>query len=244
MTDTTTAPADPKKKSPRPSSVRILAGYYVDFLFVAFLSWVACFSFNGQSFWFWVTLIVWILEVVWCRDRLVPTAGEYIMGIRYMTSKSSHVVADIQVIHPKLVLNGYLLFGGVVDLSLSFYFLSGWTFLSKAVVLGMPLQPPWSLIYWVVSGLLFFLAASSLLGGSKSAVWLVPLIHAWFLADFQKSLTGWTGLLPNALIITPWVSVTLNALAKNQSTVMLGLFTLFSVYLLLVVAFSRKHLVN
>ena len=186
MTDTTTAPGDSKKKSPRPGTARILAGYYVDFLLSAFLSWVACFSFGAQNFWFWVTLFVWVLEVLWCRERLVPTAGEYVLGIRYMTSSSSHVVADIQVLHPKLVLNGFLLFGGVVDLTLAFLFLSGWTFLARAVVLGMAIESPWSLIYWVVSGLLFFLAATALLGGSKSAVWLVPLIHAWFLALISK----------------------------------------------------------
>lgn len=245
MTETTAAnPADPKKKSPRPGSVRVLAAYYVDFLFSAFLAWVICFSFESQPFWLWVTLIAWAGEAWWCHYRLIPTAGQYLLGIRYMKSSSSHVVADILVLHPKLVLNGFLLFGGVVDLTFSFGFLSGWTFLDGAAVGGVALQTPWSLIYWVVSGILFFLAATSMLGGSKNALWLVPLIHAWFSIDFHQSFQAWAGQFHTDLIFTPWISSAMISLAKSQSSLTLGLFTLFSGYLLVTVAFSRKHLVN
>jgi len=245
MTETTAvSPTDPKKKSPRPGPVRILSGYFVDFLFAAFLAWVGCFSFNGPSYWMPVTFFLWGLEVFWCRERLIPTAGEYALGIRYMKSSSSHVIADILVIHPKLVLNGFLLFGGVVDLAFSFCSLCGWTFLGKAVIGGFILESPFSLVYWVVYGFLIFLAATSLLGGSKNAVWLVPLIHAWFLFDFHQSFQNWTIVLTNSLIFTPWVTALILNLGKYQSTLILGLFSLYSLYLLAVVAFSRKHLVN
>ncbi len=245
MTDaTTTTHTDPKKKSPRPGSIRQLAGYYVDLLFSAFLAWVACFTFNGQAYWLSITLFLWFAEVLWCRDRLIPTAGEFILGIRYMTSSSSHVVADIQVLHPKLVLNAFLVFGGVVDLTLSLMFLSGWTFLGRAVVVGIELPAPWPLVYWVGSGFLFFLAATSLLGGSKNAVWMVPLIHAWFVVDFYQSFRAWTDLVHHELIFTPWISAAMISLAKNQSSLILGLFSLYSLFLLVTVTFSRRHLVN
>lgn len=245
MTETTApSPRDPKKKSPRPGTARLFAGYYADLLIAAFLSWIICFSLNWQTYWIWVTLCVWTGEVAWCRDRLVPTAGEYILGIRYMTSSSAHVVADIQVLHPKLVLNGFLVFGGVVDLTLSLGFLSGWTFLGRSVVGGVALDPPWSLIYWVATGLLFFLAATAMLGGSRNAVWLVPLVHAWFSIDFNRSFQGWTELLHHDLIFTPMVSNAMIAAARSQSNVILGMFYLYSLYLVVVVAFSRRHLVN
>jgi|GEM_PF-1680193 len=245
MSETTaTSPSDSKKKSPRPGSARILAAYYLDFLFSAFLGWVACFSFNTPAEWFWVTVILWFVEVLWCRNRLIPSAGEYVLGIRYMKSSSSHVVADILVLHPKLVLNDFLVFGGVVDLTFALVFLCGWTFMGRAVVAGLTLDSPWSLIYWVAYGLLFFLASTAMLSGSKNAVWMVPLIHAWLLFDFHQSFIGWTGQIPSSLILTPWVSSLVIALGKNQSTLILGLFSIYSLYLLAVVAFSRKHLVN
>jgi hypothetical protein len=246
MTETTAAdPKSSKKKSPRPGMARLFASYYADFLFAAFLSWVICFSLNFQAYWIWVTLCVWILETAYCRDRLIPTAGEYVLGIRYMTSSSSHVVADIQVLHPKLILNAVLVFGGVVDLTLSLGFLCGWTFLGRAVVGGVALDPPWSLIYWLAAGLLFFMSGTSMLGGNRNAVWLVPMVHAWFSIDFHRSFLAWMEMLHHDLIFTPWVSVALISAAKTQPTLILGVFYIYSLFLLVaVLTFCRKHLVN
>lgn len=169
MTETTTADLkSSKKKSPRPGMARLFASYYADFLFAAFLSWVICFSLNFQAYWIWVTLCVWTLETAYCRDRLIPTAGEYVLGIRYMTSSSSHVVADIQVLHPKLILNAVLVIGGVVDLTLSLGFLCGWTFLGRAVVGGVALDPPWSLLFWLSAGLLFSCPGLPCWGGTET----------------------------------------------------------------------------
>jgi len=244
MTATASAHPQPRKQTVRPSLWRVLASKYVDLLICGFIAWVICSTFAWHSLWTSLTLFLWVGEWFWCRDRLNPTAGEYCLGIRYLTSSSSQVVADIQVINAKLRLNGFILTAGVVDLTLAFLFLCGWTFLGKAVLFGLDFGPPLSLLYWVLSGFLFFLCSSHLLCGSKNALWSVPLVHAWFMADFLKSLGVWTELFQSDLFFTSWMSAQVIHMAKFQSPLLLGLFGLWSLFVFGVVFFSRKLFVN
>ena len=241
---TASTSAQPGKKSQRPTVLRLLASKYVDLLICGFFAWVVCSTFSWQSLWASFTLFLWVGEVIWCRDRLNPTAGEYCLGIRYLTSSSSQVVADIQVIHPKLKLNGFLLTSGVVELTLAILFLCGWTVLGKAVFWGMPFGPPLSLAYWIISGFAFFLCSGYLLGGSKNALWIVPLVHLVLALDFFMSYPSWKALLQNDMFYPPWLSEAFIHVAKYQSFFLLEIFTLWSLFVALSLIFSRKLLVN
>src|SRR5689334_11172946 len=118
MTASTSTQTPSRKPTPRPSAWRQLAAIYVDCLICAFVGWVVCFTFAWQGYWSSLALFLWIGEFMWCRNQLHPTAGEFCLGIRYLTSSSSQVVADIQVIHPKLKMNGFLLTAGIMELTL------------------------------------------------------------------------------------------------------------------------------
>jgi len=244
MTTTTSATPPPGKKSLRPTVWRILASKYVDLLTCGFISWIICATFGIQSYWATLTLVIWMSEVFWCRDRLNPTAGEYCLGIRYLTSSSSQVVADIQVIHAKLKLNPYLLSSGVVELTLAILFLCGWTVLGKAVFLGFAFGPPLSLVYWVGAGFAFFLCSGYLLSGSKAAFWAVPIVHLAIAFDFFISYPAWKQLLQSDSFYPPWVSEAVIHIAKYQSFFLLELFALWSFFVVLTLIFSRKHLIN
>ncbi len=138
MTATTSTHSQPGKKSARPTVWRQFASKYVDVLICGFISWVVCFTFGWHTYWASMTLFLFFGEWFWCRDRLHPTAGEYCLGIRYLTSSSSQVVADIQVIQAKLKLNGFLLTAGIVEMTLAMLPLfSGWTFLSPSSCLRL-----------------------------------------------------------------------------------------------------------
>jgi hypothetical protein len=241
---TATTSAQPSKKSHRPSMGRLIASWYVDLLICGFVSWVVCYAFGWQST--WVTLAISILagERLWCRDQLTPTAGQYCLGIRYLMSSSSQVVADIKVINQKLKLNGFLLAAGVVDLTFAILFLCGWTFMTKAVVWGFSIEPPLSLLYWIAIGLLFFLSSGNLLSGSKPALWAVPLVHIATGVEFFRSYPTWRDLLQNEAFSPPWVTEALIHMAKYQSFFILELYALWSLFVIASVFLSRKHLVN
>ncbi len=235
----------PQKPTARPTVWRQIAGLFVDLLFSAFIGWVVCFTFGWQTYWTSLSLLLWVGEVFWCRDRLKPTAGEYFLGIRYLTSASSQVVADIKIIHPKLKLNGFILFAGVLELTLSILFFSGWTLLAKSVIGGIIISPPLSLVYWAVYGLGLFACGASFLGGSKNIFWVVPVIHGWFLADFHLSCRVWEGILKTEMTITPGASTALwESLSKVQPPSMLVTFLVWTAFLALVIFFSRKLMVN
>lgn len=243
MTASTTTHPQPKK-TVRPSVGRLLASKYVDLLLCGFTAWVICATFDWVSYWPSLTLFFWVLEWFWCRDRLNPTAGEYCLGIRYLTSSSSQVVADIQVVHAKLRLNGFILAAGVADLTLAFFFFCGWTLMGKAVLLGFGFGPPLSVFYWALAGSAFLIAGGYLLSGSKRALWVVPLVHAWFLVDFSRSYPVWKGLLESDFFYTALVSNELVQVARTQSCSLLLLFGGWSLFVFGVLFFSRKHLIN
>ncbi len=244
MTTTTSTGTEPRQPSARPSVWRLIGSQYVDLLMCGFVAWVVCFAFGWQTNWASLALFLWAGQLFWCRDRLHPTAGEYCLGIRYLTSSSSQVVADIQIVHAKLKLNEYLLVAGVVELTLAFLFLSGWTFLGKAVVFGVVLGSPYALVYWAFAGFAFFICGGYMLSGCKVALWVVPLVHVLFGLDFFISYPAWKELMQNNLFYTPWVWSALVAFAKSQSFFFLELFALWSCFVMGVLAFSRKHLVN
>lgn len=239
MTASTSIQSQPRKPTARPTLWRLLASKYVDILICGFIAWIVCYAFGWQTNWPSLSLFLWVGEFIWCRDRLNPTAGEFCLGIRYLTSSSSHVVAEIQVIQAKLKLNGYLLFAGVTELTLAILFFSGWTFFTKVVVWGFLFAGPFSLVYWIVAGLAFFLCSGYLLSGSKNALWVVPVIHLIFLVDFVKSSSDWRSLVDGIWIFMPIVH-----LLKDAPFHWVGLFGLWSLFLLGVLALSRKHLVN
>lgn len=169
---------------------------------------------------------------------MIPTSGEFFLGIRYLTSSSSQVVADIQVIQAKLKLNSYLIAGGIVDLTLAFCFFSGWTFFPNAVAFGYSFDPSLSVVYWALSGLGFFLCAGYLLGGSKMAFVIVPIVHAVFCADFFLSQSHWVELLQG---FTP---VFFPVLLKNLPLPFYEIFAAWSLYVTGALALSRKHMIN
>jgi hypothetical protein len=244
MTTTTTTTNPERKQTIRPSVGRVIGSKYVDLLIGGFISWLICFTFGWQTNWPTITLFLWVAELFWCRDRLVPTVGEYCLGIRYLTSSSSQVVADIQVVHPKLKLNGFLLTVGVMDLTLAFIFFCGWTFFSKAVVSGFVLDPGYTLFYWALVGFAFFVCSGYLLNGSKLALAVVPAVHGILAVDFYKIYPVWKDLMENNLLYTPWVWATVVHLSKTQPMIFLQFYILWSVFVVLVLYFSRKLLVN
>jgi hypothetical protein len=240
MTDSTTSThSQPKKPSLRPTVWRLLASKYVDVMICGFIAWIVVYSLGWQTYWLSLTLFLWVGEFMWFRDRLRPTAGEFCLGIRYLTSSSSHVVTEIQVIHPKLKLNGFLLFSGVVEMTLAILFFCGWTFIQKAVVWGITVEGLFTFAYWLALGMAFFLCGGGLLSGTKNALWVVPAVHLVFLADLFKSLPTWkmlwgTSSFPN------WMSV----LVKTSPFFGMEWIFLWTLFLLAVVFLSRRHLVN
>ncbi len=240
MTASTTTHTQPRKQATRPTVWRILAGYYVDFLICGFLSWIVCFTFGWQSDWATLALFLFFGQAFWCRDRLQPTAGEFCVGIRYLTSASSQVVADIKVVHGKLKLNGFLLFAGITELTLAMLFFSGWTFLTKAVFFGLTFGPPLSVVYWALTGFAFFLCCGYFLSASKLAFLVVPGVHLLFLADLWVSRQAWGALLSQDPLAAGGLGRLLLAMPFSPS----DLFGLFTLAVFGILAFSHKHLVN
>ena len=218
-----------------------MASYYVDLLICGFLAWIVCYTFSWRSYWMSLGLFLWVGEVLWCRDRLNPTAGEYCVGIRYLTSSSSQVVADIKVVHNKLKLNGFLITAGMLELTIAILLFSGWTLLSKAACFGYCLAPPLSVAYWALAGLAFFLCSGYLLSGSKLALWVIPLFHGVFAVDLFLGANAWKELLQK----DPLAPQTFLHLVNAEFVPpLLDLFGLWSLFVIGAVIFSRKHLVN
>jgi hypothetical protein len=161
-----------------------------------------------------------------------------------LTSSSSQVVADIQVIHAKLKLNGFLLAAGVVELTLAFAFLTGWTFIEKAVVWGYSFGGPFSLLYWVPMGLAFFVCGGQILSGAKNSLWILLATHLVLGIEFVKSYPVWESFFKEAPSYTPWISALLVNLIKSQAIYLPGLFLFWTAFAAASLYFSRRHLVN
>ena len=238
---TVTTHTQPRKQTTRPTVGRTLAGFYVDLLICGFLAWILCFTFGWQTYSIQFAMVLLVGEMILCRDRLTPTVGEYCVGIRYLTSSSSQVVADIKVVHSKLKLNGFLIGAGVLELTMAILLFSGWTFFGKAALFGLSFGPPLSVAHWALAGFAFFLCSGYLLSGSKFAFWVVPLVHAFFLADFFFSEESWKIILKNDLLAS---SPMLLHWLGTQPVSPLFFFTALTVFELAALAFSRKQMVN
>ncbi|HVZ80871.1 MAG TPA: hypothetical protein VHE12_08740 [bacterium] len=240
MTAHTTAHTPPGgKKNTRPTLVRQMLSKYVDVLVCGFLGWIICFTIPGwRPYWAQAGLFLFFSQWIWCREQLNPTAGEFFLGIRYLTSSSSQVVADIQVIQAKLKLNGYLILAGIVDLTLAFSFLAGWTFFPNAVAFGYAVDPSLSVAYWTLVGLAFFVCAGYLLGGSRMALFVVPFVHLVLCIDLFLGQSQWASLfqgLPPSFLPT---------LLKVLPVPVYQLFLAWSFYVVGALGLSHKHMVN
>ncbi len=150
------------------------------------------------------------------------------------------MVADIQVIQVKLKLNGFLLTAGVVELTLAMFLFSGWTFLSQAPAFGYCLEAPLSLIYWTLAGMAPFLCSGYLLSGSKLAFGVVPVIHGIFLVDIVLSRPLWNDLLQSGKVAASSLTPT----TPSQPFPLVDFFVVWTLYVVLTLIFSRKHMVN
>lgn len=240
MTASTTTHSQPRKQATRPTLWRSITSYYVDLLICGFLSWIVCFTFGWKPYWFSLALFLWVGEVLWCRDRLNPTAGEYCVGIRYLTSSSSQVVADIKVINNKLKLNGFLIATGVLELTLAILLFSGWTLMSKAAFWGIAIGTPLSMAYWALTGLAFFICSGYLLSGSKLALGVVPIVHVIFGVDLFLSGNIWNKLIQN----DPLFPQRFLHLVNAEPFHFLNFFALWTLFAIGALIFSRKHLMN
>ena len=250
MSDSTATATGPstgpggREPAAKPSALRRLGGLYLDILISSFFGWIVCFTFGWQAYWSSIVLFLLVAELLWCREHLNPTVGEFCVGIRYLTSSSAHVVADIKIINPKFKLNDYILLAGVGEITLSFIFLCGWTFCNQIIVLGMPVGQPFSLVYWVLSGLAFFACGASFLSGSKNTLWTVPPVQLWFVFDFYRSADPWGKLLKADQDYSPWFANAFATFAKLPGPLWFELFCCWSFFAILVVLLSRRQWVN
>ncbi len=166
------------------------------------------------------------------------------MGIRYLTSSSSQVVADIQVIHSKLRLNGFLLSAGVAELTLALAFLGGWTFLNKAAVWNFQVAPALSWTFWVGAGLAFFVCGASILSGSRTAQEIFLVVHSALCADILKSGPAWESLAKDPASFTHWVPLALMNGLRASLPFLPEVFIVLSAAGVVILFFSRRHLVN
>src|SRR5581483_6728942 len=107
MTSSTTTHPQGKKNT-RPTLARQMAAKYVDVLAAGFIGWILCSTIGSwRPYWAQASIFLFFSQWLWFRHQLLPTVGEYFLGIRYLTSSSSQVVADIKIIQAKLKLNPY-----------------------------------------------------------------------------------------------------------------------------------------
>ncbi|HET9869692.1 MAG TPA: hypothetical protein VFR02_04230, partial [bacterium] len=106
---------------------------------------------------------------------------------------------------------------------------------------GWTIDPPASLAYWFLGGMLFFTSGACLLGGSRSTVWVVPAVHLFFCADWLRGEGTWQALLQTAVEGSPRLAEALAAWEKAPGPGFPELFCLVSLFQLGVVAFSRRH---
>jgi hypothetical protein len=221
---------------------RKLGAAYLDFLFACFLGWVGTAAFQAREEWALLAAMLLLAQSFICRAILKPTLGDFFMNIRYLTSSSNQVVADIRVVNPKVKMNGFLFTAGLVETTWALFGLSAWTLFDHSASMGIELASASSFLYYVVFGFLLFLCASSLLSGARSARWAVPATHALILLDQLASGPAWLRALPGHEVLWPWAEKTVHITPEAVSTVLL-LFAVWSVALSIGMAFSRRHLV-
>ncbi len=237
------APGSGRQPARRPSVWRKIAAAYLDFLFSSFLGWITATAFGAREQWTFLAIAFLLTGVFLCRNFLKPTLGDLFMNIRYLSSSSNQVVADIRVVNPKLRLNPFLLLAGTLETTLAMIALSAWTVLDQAVSWGVLWKGPSSFLYYASCGFLLFLCGAALLCGSRNARWAAPITHAVLLGDLFLSAELWLQTLPGQEILLPWYDkpapVTREALVAAAV-----IFAAWSVVLSVGLVFSRKHLVQ
>ncbi len=238
-----TAPATGRVPAKRPSFGRRLGAVYLDLLLSAFLAWVLATAFSIRGEWSTLTFGLYLLQYVVCRGALRPSLGDFFMGIRYLSSSSKQVVADIRVVNPKVPLNGFLLLAGVVEITLAVLSFALWTVMDRSVLLGQTLTLPTAFLWDTCLGFLYFLSAALLLSASRNAVWVVPILHGILVSEAVVSLQAWQRLLAASPILLPGTEqpVALPAgLVETLLIVGLG----WTLTLLIGLWFSRKLLAH
>jgi len=221
---------------------RKIGASYLDFLFACFLGYVGAVAFQTREDWALYAAILLLLQVFLCRAMLKPTLGDLFMNIRYLTSASNQVVADIRVVNPKVKLNGFLLAAGILETTWAVFGLSAWTLFDQAASFGAVRGGALSFIYYTAFGFLLLLCASSLLSASKASRWAVPGIHALVLSDHLASYGAWQEALKGHAVLWPWADKAVPIATEAVSITLLA-FAAFSILLASCIALSRKFLV-
>jgi len=192
------APAPQGQAPPaRPSHLRKIAALYLDLSLSALLSWDMATAVGAREALFIpLTLMILVGMRIWFLDRIRPTPGEGAMGIRYLTSKSSQVVAEIQVLDRRHRLNAPLLLAGVLEATLAFAGLASWTVLDRAVLLGRVVDAPLAFLTLLAAAAVQMTAAFHVLSGSRAALSRVPAAHAVLILLAAPSLDAWPSVLP------------------------------------------------
>jgi hypothetical protein len=241
LEQTASVPPTGRQPAKRPSAWRKFGAFYLDALFATFIGWMLADAFAVRDSWSTITLGLYVLQNFICRGTLKPTVGDFFMGIRYLSSSSNQVVADIRIINPKLKLSGFLLFAGAVETTWAVLSFSLWTFLDKAVFLGHVLENPNSFLFYTIFGFLMFFCATLLLSTSRKAQWTVPIIHGCLLLELIQSATHWLTLIPSVEITLPWAEKA----ARINGDVTAAFVLAFGFWTLVIMAgvyFSRKNL--
>jgi hypothetical protein len=236
------APGTGRQPARRPSVWRKLGAAYLDFLFACFLGWVGMASSQAKDEWALLAAALLLAQSFICRAILKPTLGDFFMNIRYLTSSSNQVVADIRVVNPKVKMNGFLLVAGIGETTWAVFGLSAWTLFDHSASLGVELSSASSFLYYVVFGFLMLLSASSLLSGARTARWAVPGAHVVILIDQLVSARLWLHALSDQEVLWPWAEKAVRISPEGVSMFLL-LFAVWSVILSIGIAFSRRHLV-
>lgn len=236
-------PTPGRQPAQRPSAWRRFGAFYLDVLFASCLGWFLATALTVKDVWPTFMLGLYVVQNFICRGTLRPTLGEKFMGLRYLSSSSNQVVADIQVVNQKVKLNAFLLLAGAVETTWALLALSLWTVLDKAIFLGRVIPNPSAFLFDTLLGILLVVAAGMLLSASRAALWAVPALHALLLAELSRSYAAWLEFVPSQDLLLPWAEKA-SKLPPAVPEVVLILFTAWSLALAVGIVFSRKYLVN
>ncbi len=240
---TTTSELNPQRKPIRPNSLRRFLSIYIDGVLCFFSSWIIA---NVSDHFHWVlelSLVFYLVEIIFCKLQLWTTIGEFCVGIRYLTSSSKQVVADIQIIHPKLMLNPFLIIAGSLEFTFSVLFFSGWTFFHQILLGNYVFSNSISITFWIGEGILFFLSSVYLWSGLKLTIVLIPLIHLFDFLLFLIVLLKWHLIFhANHLSLKRWPHLLSHY--PNIFEIFVIIFGIWSLILILGILISKRQLIN
>ena len=218
------------RKTARPSFLRKSVAFLLDFFLSSLLAWDLAVAVGDRSLAVSLGLTLLFGIRLWFRGRIQPTPGEFSMGIRYLTSSSRQVVAEIQVLNPKLRLNTALLASGVAEMLLAFGCLAAWTRCDLVAPFGQVVEGASAFGVWLLIGALHLACSFYILSGSRLARSRVPMVHALTAILIGWDLSAWTLCLPATM--SSWIRPAF--IAYCVESVLLGI----------VLVLSRNHLVH